>query len=179
MRVLAVDPGAIRQGIASLHITGNHTVQCDGFGVFGLPREDADNNKIPYHEYRLLLIEMWLAKSTELLDSYKPDIIVSEIVPVVSSSNFVVATQSQLAATAVTVLQAVGLQRGCKVHQMGATTIKKKIGGHQKATKVGVRNGVIRLMPEMAQYKKGWTKVFEEPDALAIGLCYLISQGLI
>lgn len=172
MRVLAVDPGAIRQGIASLYTEGD-TVHCDGFGVFGLAREDTEGNKIAYHEYRLKLIQMWLEKSEELLDQYKPEVVVSEIVPVVSSSNFVVATQSQLAATAVTVLQSVAYQHGCQVYQIGATTIKKKIGGHQKATKVGVRNGVIKIMPELQKHKKEWTKVFEAPDAISIGLTHL------
>lgn len=94
----------------------------------------------------------------------------SEIVPVVGGGNFVAATQSQLAATAVTTFQGIAVDRGYEIKQIGATTIKKKIGGKQKATKVGVRNGVIELLPILVDHKKQWTKIFEEPDALAVGL---------
>jgi Holliday junction resolvasome RuvABC endonuclease subunit len=174
LKVLAFDPGGIRQGYACIERPEDQEENKPpiyyGSGVLGVKRLTNGKKAEPYQEWRLRIIEFWVEKADDLLRIYKPDRVVSEIVPVVGGGNFVAATQSQLAATAVTTVQGIAVDRGYEIKQIGATTIKKKIGGKQKATKVVVRNGVIQLIPLLADRKKEWTKVFEVPDALAVGL---------
>lgn len=176
MRVLALDPGAERMGYAILERPEddkNKPCRRIGSGFLGIKRDSNESEKEAYQQYRLRLIDYWIAETPTLLNSFTPDVVVSEIVPVVGGGNFVVATQSQLASTAITVVQAVARQRGLKVEQLGATTVKAKIGGRKKATKVQVRNGVFKLLPGSEVFKKQWTVLFDESDAHAIGLTYL------
>lgn len=174
MIVLSFDPGAERMGYAVLKREKNRTIAKLGYGQLGVPRQrNKENKQEAYHEYRMKVIDFWLAEAPALIESFAPDIIVNEIVPVVGGGNFVVATQSQLAGTAITIVQAVAKQRGVPIEQVGATTVKARIGGGKKATKVAVRNGVFKIMPELEVHKKEWTKVFDISDAFAIGLTYL------
>lgn len=174
-RLLSFDPGAERMGWCALERDKesgkNKPPEYLGLGHFGLQRK-VNGSSVPYHEYRLKLIDFWISKTPELLNSYRPDAIVSEIVPVVGGGNFVAATQSQLAATAITVVQIVAKQCEIPVVQIGATTVKKRIGGKGKATKVAVRNGVINIMPELEDFRKEWTKMFDVSDAVAVGLAF-------
>ena len=172
--VLAFDPGAERMGYAAMNALPNKPITRLGYGHLGVTRERNSQNKPEaYHGYRMKLIDFWLKMAPELIQTYKPDIIVNEIVPVVGGGNFVAATQSQLAGTAITVVHAIAKQNGIPVEQIGATTVKANIGGGGKATKVAVRNGVFKLIPELEVHKKEWTKMFDVSDAFAIGLTYL------
>lgn len=144
-----------------------------GSGYYGVVRGTNKSKPEPYQQYRLRLISFWVREAKALLHSHKPDIVVSEIVPVVGGGNFVAATQSQLGSTAITSVQAMAVNEGYKIEQVGATTVKARIGGGKKATKVAVRNGVIKLLPILEDRKVQWTKIFEEPDALGVGLTYL------
>lgn len=171
-RIIGFDSGAKRMGWAALEREGPKQIPTHlGLGYFGVERE-VNGSKTKYQEYRLQLIDFWIAKSPELFDRYRPDSIVCEIIPVVGGGNFVAATQSQLAATAITVVQVIAKQYGIPVYQIGATSVKAKIGGGKKATKVKVRNGIINIMPELEQYRKEWTKVFDVSDAVAIALAH-------
>lgn len=174
MIVLSFDPGAERMGYAVLEQGKNKDIKRLGYGQLGVQRQrNKQNKQEAYHEYRMKVIDFWLEEAPILINSFKPDIIVNEIVPVVGGGNFVVATQSQLASTAITVVQTVAKQIGVPIEQIGATTVKAKIGGGKKATKVAVRNGVFKIMPELEVHKKEWTKVFDISDAFAIGLTHL------
>jgi Holliday junction resolvasome RuvABC endonuclease subunit len=170
MRVIGIDPGAERLGWAV--VESGATPKEVAVGIYGLKRH-GNEKKEPYHEYRLRLIEYWRVRAEELLNSFKPDIMYNEIVPVVGGGNFVAATQSQLASTALTVLQLEAFRQGIEVKQIGANTVKKNIGGGKKATKVKVRNGVYRLLPTTERFKKEWVKVHDSSDACAIALCGL------
>lgn len=172
--VLAFDPGAERMGWAALGRDGKRfkdSVRCLGSGIFGLPREpNSSNGKTEFQVYRMSLLDFWIETMPELIERYEPTEIVSEIIPAVGGGAFVVATQSHLALCAITTAQVVAKQAGIPVHQIGATTIKKQIGGNGEATKVQVRNGVLALLPELEHRRKEWTKIFEVPDALGVGL---------
>jgi Holliday junction resolvasome RuvABC endonuclease subunit len=169
VRVLAVDPGALRQGWAIVDGDGVEAPKYKGSGISGLVRED----KEAYQEYRLRLVEFWAEEAGRILRMYKPDKVVTEIIPVKGGGQFVSAAQSQLAATAVTSFQAIAYLNGYSVAQIGSTTVKKAIAGSNKATKVGIRNGVWVFLPSLRDRAKQWTKVFDESDALAIALCSL------
>lgn len=179
-RVLALDPGAERQGWIVLEGSERHKIKPPihhALGYFGVPRnlkgsKDKKDNT-PYQEYRLSVLDLWNEQTPILIERYEPDEVVSEIVPPVGGGNFVVATQSQLALCAITCVQVNAKQLGIPVYQIGATTVKANIGGNKKATKVAVRNGVFKIMPDLEIFKKEWTKVFEVSDAAAIGLTHM------
>lgn len=170
MMVMGIDPGAERLGWAA--IESGKTPNEVAVGISGLKRED-NGKKEPYHEYRLRLIEFWRIEAESLLRKFEPEVLYNEIVPVVGGGNFVAATQSQLASTALTVLQLEAYRQGIDVVQIGANTIKKNIGGGKKASKVKVRNGVYRLLPTTKRFEKEWVKVHDGSDACAVALCGL------
>jgi Holliday junction resolvasome RuvABC endonuclease subunit len=175
--VLAFDPGAERCGWCVLTRDGKRfksSIAHKGSGYFGVAREpNSSNTKTDFQPYRLSLLDFWITKAQELIESYEPTEIVSEIIPAVGGGNFVVATQSHLALCAITTIQVVAMQHGLPVRQVGATSVKKAIGGNGEATKVQVRNGVFKILPEVEDRKKEWTKVFDVSDALAIGLTHM------
>lgn len=177
-RLLALDPGAERMGWCVLERDGkrfkNKPPEKLALGYFGVPREPnkSSGKKTDFQPYRLSLLDFWNEQTPILLERYEPDEVVSEIIPPVGGGNFVVATQSHLALCAITCVQTIAKQHGIPVYQIGATTVKTKIGGGKKATKVAVRNGVFKLMPKLIDHKKEWTKMFDVSDAVAIGLTH-------
>lgn len=174
MKVLGVDPGAIRMGFGCVSLGDESKDPVDeGSDIFGLKRERNESKDEPFHKYRLRLIDYWIQQAPEVLERYRPDLVVGEIVPVVGGGNFVAATQSQLATTAVTVFYVVTRQNGIPVEQMGATSIKARIGGSKKATKVAVRNGVFSFLPETERFRDEMKKVFERSDAYGVALTKL------
>jgi Holliday junction resolvasome RuvABC endonuclease subunit len=169
-RVLAFDPGAERMGFACIAKgEENKDPVYYGSGHFGLSRK---GNESSYQEYRLNLIALWVEEAPKLIGAHQPDIVVNEIVPPVGGSG-ANQVQRQLATTAITTIQAVAIQSGLPIRQIGANTVKARIGGGKKASKVQVRNGVLHLMPDMQHKKKEWTKVFDECDAFAVALTEL------
>lgn len=166
MRLLAIDPGAFKCGWCVLQGEPDQVPNSIASGIFGLERGKDEK----YQPYRLRLIQFWVKQADYLLSSHKPDLVVNEIIPAVGGGNFVIAAQSQLAATAITTIQTIAYQKSIEVRQIGATTVKKKIAGNGKATKVQVRNGVYAILPETKIFHNEWTKVYDQSDAFAIGL---------
>lgn len=169
MRVLAFDPGAARCGWAVVDSEGGLDPRSQPYcyrdsGISGLDRGKDEK----YQTYRLRLVAYWVERAPELLETHKPDRVITEIVPVVGGGNFVVATQSQLAATAATVIQAIAALNEVEITQVAAGTVKRKIGGVKDASKVKVRNGVLSLFPELEPRRSEFMKVFDETDAIAI-----------
>lgn len=164
MRILAIDPGAKRAGWAVLS-EGSYIAS----GILGLP--DGDN----YQKRRLDLIDFWVGTTKYLLAEYEPLLVVSEIVPPTGGSIPSIINR-QLGLTVITTVQAIARDWGTGVSQVSATTVKKKIAGKGKASKVMVRDGVLKALPELEPRRPEWTgkdAVFDEVDALAIGLTYL------
>lgn len=169
MKLLAFDPGAKRCGFALVEDSNDGPIW-NGSGILGLDRSSDEK----FQEYRLRLIKYWTIEAAKLFKAYRPDAMVNEIIPAVGGGNFIVATQSHLAAAAITVITAVAYQNKIPVSQIGATTVKKNIGGSNKATKIQVRNGVYNLMPDLKNKRKDkWKKVYDESDACAIALTKL------
>jgi hypothetical protein len=85
--------------------------------------------------------------------------------------------QQYLVNVALTTVQTIAFLYDLPVAQIAAKTVHAKIAINprraKKVTKPMVRNGVINLIPELADRKKDWTKVFDEPDAIAVGLAYM------
>jgi Holliday junction resolvasome RuvABC endonuclease subunit len=164
---LAFDPGAKRMGYACVEGNGVNKPKLYGSGRVGLKRED--NEK--YQVYKMRLITFWVTRGPGIINSYKPDVIVCEIVP---SAGFVDASQSLLADAAITIVKGSAIQAGYEVVQLSANSVKAKIGGKKGATKVGVRNGVWDIMPELKNRTTQWKQSdADESDAFAIALTYL------
>jgi Holliday junction resolvasome RuvABC endonuclease subunit len=168
MRLLSYDSGAERMGWSALAGDGATAPVYIDSGIARFPR----NNK-PYQTYKLELIRNWTYLGPSQFSTYKPDAIVCETMPAVGFGN---AVQAELAKAAITTVIAMAMEREIPVYQLAAVTVKKQIGGKQNATKVQVRNGVIKLLPELEPRKFEWTdskKTMDEPDAIAVGLTQL------
>lgn len=135
-------------------------------GVLGLHREE-DNS---WQNYRLDLIEYWTINAYSLLH-YAPTHFANETMPIISSGKG--SAQSVLANAAIATVQAMMIIEGIPIQQIAAVSVKARIGGGKSATKVGVRNGVISLLPELAARKSDWTKRMDESDAIGVGLVAL------
>lgn len=167
-RVLAYDAGAERMGFACVEGDGETAPVYIESGITKAPRHDME-----YQKYKLHLIEQWSWLAPAQFVKYKPDAIVAEIMPAVGFNN---ATQAELAKAAIITVMAMAFTYSVPVYQIAAITVKKHIGGHGKASKVKVRDGVIRLLPELAPRKFEWQeskKTMDESDAIGIGLTKL------
>ncbi len=166
MRVLALDSGAIRAGWC---ILDDMPLEYIASGVVHTPRPATE----AFQAYRMRLTEEWMGRAYELLCKYRPDVVVTETVPPLGANN---GTQLYLANVQITVVHAIAMLCDYPVEQVSARTVQKVIairGKGKKITKPQVRNGVFARLPELQPRFKEFTKVFEESDALAIGLYYL------
>lgn len=171
MTLLSVDGGAERLGWALLDKIDDKPVYYDsGLVTF--------KSFKPFQKYRLDLINHYVQSLTAPGSVFDPSFIpvdqmVNEIVPPIGSFG---GTQMYLVNMSVTVVQTLASFYGIPIAQIGATTVQSKIAvgpKRKKVSKVQVRNGVFELLPELEHRKSDWTKVFDEPDAIAVGLAYL------
>lgn len=165
MRVLGLDPGALRMGYACIEADGP-SYYLAASGIKGLARGENED----FQDFRLRLIDYWCEQFPTILDLWRPNLIVSETVPAVGGGNFIAATQSELAKTAITTCQAIAFLNSYEWKQIAANSIKKRLTGNAKATKVGVRNAVIEIFPELAPRKKELTTYADESDAIGTSL---------
>jgi Holliday junction resolvasome RuvABC endonuclease subunit len=177
MNVLAVDPGATRAGWAVLGEPGKDgKASYIASGVVHHPRLP----KQEFQKYRMELTEHWIEEAFDLMEEYKPSVLISETVP---SRGPEIMDQLYLVNVQVTVLHTIALTYGVKVEQVSARTVQSKIALRKKdvkVTKPQVRNGVLSQFPELAErLKPKGSQIFEESDAIAIGLwffnCYTVS----
>jgi Holliday junction resolvasome RuvABC endonuclease subunit len=171
-RLLAIDPGAERCGWAIMSKPEGKPILVNS-GILGVHRNDGE----PFQDYKLRLTEYWATKIPGLFYKYQPLVTVNEIVPAVGGGNFILATQSELAKTVVTIMQAFAYSRAMTVRQIAASTIKKKLTGNKDATKAKVRNAVIEQLPdlkdELRKETTGDKPVWDRSDAIGTGLVYL------
>ena len=165
MKVLALDPGALRMGWACVSHTDNQYTLIAS-GVYGLERPEGE----AFQLYRRRLIAHWCRHFPIWLEQLEPDQVVSEVIPAVGGGNFVAATQSELAKTVVTTCQVIAHFKDVPWGEWAANTVKKNLTGSGKATKVAVRNAVISVFPELEPRKKELTEVADESDAIGIAL---------
>lgn len=167
-RGLAYDSGALRMGWAVLEGDGETAPVYIDSGI-----QTFAQGKLKFQPYKLKLIEHWTVLAPAMFHRYLPDFVVCETVPAVGFGN---AVQAELAKAAITTVMAMAYERRIPVYQIAAVTVKKQIGGNQRATKVKVRDGVIQLLPELAPRRMEWQdskKTMDEPDALGIDLAKL------
>lgn len=141
-------------------------------GIYGISWSEAKKQKIKYQDHKLQVVQKHTDDAAYVVGSFEPDVVVSEIIPAVGGGNFAVATQNQLALVALTCWHTVATIYEIEIHQVAANTVKTKIGGSGKASKVKVRNGVLTLLPTLYPRKQEWTKIFDESDGLAVPLAW-------
>src|SRR5208282_5558430 len=140
MRILSFDPGATRAGWAV--IDDGRLIASD---VVHHPR--LPNQK--FQVYRMELTEFWAQEIWELLDEYKPGVVVTETVP---SRGAGIPEQLYLANVMVTTVHTIALAEGVNCIQVSARTVQAHIAKRKegvKITKVQVRNGVLERCPEL------------------------------
>jgi Holliday junction resolvasome RuvABC endonuclease subunit len=179
MRILSLDVGSKRMGWAVLDFSDvqfgdQRNIRYVASGVLGLDQEPDQK----FNDYRLQIIDYWVSVGQNLLDLHQPYIVVNEIMPMVDPQRGrAAATQSVLAISAITAFQTICVLNKIPVHQIAAVTVKKRITGNAKATKVQVRNGLFEMVPILEALKKptwkGSTRWEDESDAVAVGVAYL------
>lgn len=137
-------------------------------GLWAFPKQEGEK----FQEYRIRLAIEATKVFRKFFAKYKVDQLVNEIIPAVGGGNFAVAGQSYLANVALSCLHAVAVLHHTQIEQIGATTIKVRVAGKKTATKVAIRNAVILVYPELAERKSDWTKIFDEPDAIAVFIAF-------
>lgn len=162
---MGIDPGAKRLGWSVLSKKPDGTPKYWDSGIHICERKDSEL----YQAYRLRAMESIIRSFKVHLPWFTPDEIVIETLPVRGFNDM---GQAYLALSVVSAITGYAMSEGYKVSQIGATTVKARIGGSNKASKVRVRNGVWQLLPEL-QGKTGWKKVYDESDAVAIALTHL------
>lgn len=170
MKVLAFDVGAKRMGACVLEGDGIQEPKYIWSSILGLDKEEDQT----YQEYRLELIQYWSSVGEKLIDIHQPNLLASETIPLIGAGS--ASQQSVLAATAITAIQTIAFQRDIPIKQIAAVTVKTRIGRVKTATKPVVRDGVIDLIPSVANRKKDWTaskKGFDESDAAGVALTSL------
>lgn len=163
MRILGIDPGALRLGWAVVEYGIDGNLRLIGSGIGGLERQGEEK----YSDYRVRLIHHWV-KEFRMFESFGCDLWYAERLPAVGGGNFIAATQAELAKAVLTTLEAMAYLNAIPVHEVDASHVKKRLTGKGAATKVGVRNAVIQVFPELWARKK--EIVADESDAIGIAL---------
>jgi Holliday junction resolvasome RuvABC endonuclease subunit len=166
VRILAIDPGAKRLGWAILNLIDG-VPTCPRSGILSCERGD----KELYQAYRLRAMGEGVQWAQALYNGQNYfDEVVHETLP---AKGFNDMGQAYLALSVISAVSGYFMSRSIPITQIGATTVKARIGGSNKATKVRVRNGVWQLIPELQAKAPEWKKVYDESDAVAIGLTHL------
>ncbi len=163
IRCLGFDVGAKYMGWAVVQ-TFAGIPQLEGYGLAGL--EELPNDT--FGTYRKRLIEYWLHTFPELVVEYSPDLFASETIPLVSNGGKFDNLQRVKGLLAITVCQALAYMDDKQWREIGANTAKKYVTNNDKATKVAVRNAVIKVFPELEPEKK--TINPNVTDAIAVAL---------
>src|SRR5208282_1842104 len=125
LRVLSFDPGATRAGWAVLE-TGPKYL---GSGVKSCPKLPTQS----FQNYRLELANAWVVESFALIESFEPDVVVSETVP---SRGAGIPEQLYLANIQITTVHAIAMAFGLPVEQVSARTVQAEIAQRKQGVKV-------------------------------------------
>jgi Holliday junction resolvasome RuvABC endonuclease subunit len=173
--VLALDTAALRCGYAIIEKDGGYTLVASGVtGVVREPRE-------LFGTYRTRLTQFWVEELPRLLwlnfdegmnkpgsHTFTPDKIVMERISTVGGKN---ASQRILGQAVATTCETIAFDNDIEFEYIAANTVKSRLTGSSKATKVQIRNKVLEIFPELEPRKK--TILADETDAVAIGLVAL------
>lgn len=156
MRVIAIDPGYDRLGVAVLESQNQKEVV-----LFSTCIETDRNNTVSerLHSIGILI--------TQIIQDYQPDTMAIETL--FFNKNI---------KTAITVAQARGMliyiaaQAGCTIYEFGPQEIKVAVTGHGSSSKQAVQSMVQRLVANVPD-----NALDDEYDAIAVGVTCLAHHG--
>ena len=180
MKVLSIDPGNQRMGLASLNQDKDGVIHLGPCSLILNPKDES----IPFNKY----LNRGIAQICELfplmLHKVQPDFITSETVPVGR-----LGSNTELVVASITVCKVIAWQWGVDWYDIDANTVKKQVTDDGRATKSKVKHAVIKQFPSVLkqndEYKEQQKKEGLKPegfpqdlyDAIAIGWAGLIKYG--
>lgn len=179
MRVLGIDPGAVRMGWGVVEIRLGGFVLMDS-GLISLPRHDDEK----FGDYRRRVMYHWWDFYPQFMSHLRhPNLIASETLPAKGSGNFI-NPQTEAVKTVITTMQ-LGAYNASEPpwKEIPSSTVKKAVFGMAskspksdskkriKVSKVDMRNAVQEIFPELK--KRVWEQDLfaDEIDAIAVALC--------
>jgi Holliday junction resolvasome RuvABC endonuclease subunit len=161
---LGIDVGAKRMGFAIVDkVDGEYSL--GDYGVMGLDKEEGET----YADYHQNLVKYWPLFGKRL-DIWRPDIITSELMPVIPTANSMNVSQRVSAKISVCLCMHFAFEQFYEWNEISAVSVKKRVAGDAKATKAALRRAIIRdVFPQL----KGVKMLDDESDAIAIALCGL------
>lgn len=140
MRILGIDPGLRRMGLAVINIDDDtHELGLVYFGYISHERVEQEYNRHLNNALHSLTDTL-----PKLFHEFAPNKIAAEIVPVGRLK-----TNTELVVAAITVCKVIGFQWGIPWLDYGANTVKKMVTGNGLASKAEVKGAVITLFPEL------------------------------
>lgn len=166
MRTLNFDPGGEKLGWAVVDQGPAHVQS----GVLRFPRSGQ-----PYQEYRVKLTSAVRESVRRLLYAYRPDRVVTEIVPPQGSAGFLMSGQSYIANVVATTIHNMCFELDVEFVQVSARSWQSRIALRKsksdKITKPQIRNGVLTHFPGLKkQMSPAQIKEWDRWDAIGIGL---------
>jgi len=179
MKLLGIDPGNKRMGLASLHMTPGGIA----LGECEVIYHNNDNN-LSFNVYLNEGIANLCEAFPWILHQTQPDVIVAEIIPVGR-----LGSNTELNVAAITVCKVIAWQWGIDWIDIAANTVKKTITGDGRATKAKIKHTVVKEFPSLVgrnedikkQQKMEGVKAEGFPqdlyDAVAVGWAGLLIHG--
>lgn len=160
IRILGIDPGFQRLGLASLIKEGDE-ITVFNYGLINHERDAAHT----WNEHLNSGIHQIVNDFPRLLDISRPDYICAELVPPGR-----LGANSELVVAAITCCKVIAFQFGIPWKDYGANTIKKDFTGVDKANKTLVRNTVLKQFPAIGERHKLLKKEQKENGEKMVGL---------
>lgn len=139
MKVLGIDPGQKRLGLASISIK-NGEMRLDNCGVLHHERGETQKFNDYLNEGIFQICEVF----PQMLHAVKPHFIMAEIVPTGR-----LGANTELNVAAITVCKVIAWQWGIDWYDIAANTVKKTVTGDGKATKAKIKKAVVERFPNI------------------------------
>ena len=178
MRVLGIDPGAVRLGWGYVERKDDEFTLMSS-GVVSLPQGPDEK----FGEYRRRVACHWWDDFPRFMHALgAPDLIASETLPAKGSGNFI-NPQTEAVKAAITAMQ-IGAHAAGKPpwEEIASSTVKKRVFGMAskppkagtkkriKVSKVDMRNAVQAIFPELKERDWETDLLPDEVDAIAVAL---------
>lgn len=156
MRVIAVDPGYDRLGVAVMELQDGKEKLIHSTCI-------ETDKKLELNERLFSIGNLF----TELLNTYKPDTLAIETIFFNQNQKTVIGVSAARG-----ILIYLAQLHNCKIYEFGPQEVKVAITGYGKSDKKGVIDMVMRLVPGAPE-----KALDDEYDAIAIGVTCLASYG--